>query len=63
MGWVTGQLVVKTLVKTLVCKNCQGLFIQGVQHCCSRRKSQQDGEGRIIVLGRRKTKVSVTFRQ
>jgi molybdenum cofactor biosynthesis enzyme MoaA len=62
MGEVTGQLIVKTIVKTTVCENCKGLrvSIQGKPHICPGRKGGQVAGSRVIVLGKLQTTVSVT---
>jgi molybdenum cofactor biosynthesis enzyme MoaA len=62
MGQVTGQFVVKTFIKTTVCENCKRLrvSVQGKPHICVGLKGRRVSVGKMIVLGKHKTTVSVT---
>jgi hypothetical protein len=62
MDHLTGQLIVKTLVKTMVCESCKGLrvSVQGKPHICAGPKGKRAGAGRVIVLAKHIATVSVT---
>jgi hypothetical protein len=46
-----GQLVVKTIVKTMVCESCKGLRSpQEMVHHCYRRKGRRSVAAQVIVF-------------
>ena len=62
MAQVVGRIVVETLVKTMVCENCKGLYVsvQGKPHVCVGPKRWQAGAGQVIVLAKHTATVPVT---
>ena len=61
MGQVVGQFIVKTFIETTVCENCKRLCasVHGKPHLCPGLKGRRVGRGKVIVLGKHKTTVSV----
>ena len=61
MEQVTGQFIVKTYIKMTVCENCKRVCVsvQGKPHICVGKKGRRVRGGKMIVLGKYKTSVSV----
>ena len=62
MEQITGQIVVQTFVKTMVCENCRRLRVsaQTKPHVCIGPKRRRSGMGQVIVLAKHETTVLVT---